>query len=300
MQLGFVGLGKMGLNMVTRLARGGHDVVAYDRNADAISRAGKAGVGGADSLQALVAALKPSRAVWVMVPAGPATESTVAALADLLAKDDVIVDGGNTHFLDDVRRAQVLGPKGIHYVDAGTSGGIWGLEEGYCLMTGGDEDVCRRLEPLFLTLAPERGYLRVGGHGAGHYVKMIHNAIEYGLMQAYAEGFGLMHESPYKIDTGAVASLWMHGSVVRSWLLELTARALGENPDLAGLDAYVEDSGEGRWTLHESIDRAVPLPSLTAALFTRFRSRQSNPFSERLLAALRNQFGGHAVRKLDV
>ncbi len=297
MQLGFVGLGRMGLNMVTRLARGGHAIVAYDRSADAVARAEAAGARGVASLDALVSALPGPRAVWLMVPAGDPTESTVAALAGLLEKDDVIVDGGNTHFPDDVRRAAALRAQSIHYVDAGTSGGIWGLTEGYCLMVGGDADVCRRLEPIFLTLAPDHGYLRAGDHGAGHYVKMVHNGIEYGLMQAYAEGFELMHESPYHIDLAAVAALWNHGSVVRSWLLELTARALAANPDLSDLQGFVEDSGEGRWTLHEAIDRGVPLPAIAAALFTRYRSRESNPFSERLLAALRNQFGGHAVKK---
>ena len=297
MQLGFVGLGKMGLNMVTRLTRGGHSIVAFDRSADALAKAETAGARGAATLDAVVAALAPPRAVWVMVPAGEPTESTVAALGDRLAAGDAIIDGGNTNFHDDVRRAQTLAAKQVHYIDAGTSGGIWGLKEGYCLMVGGREDVCRRLEPIFLTLAPEDGYLRVGDSGAGHYVKMVHNAIEYGLMQAYAEGFNLMHASEYQIDLPAVASLWMRGSVVRSWLLELTARALKEDPALASLEAYVEDSGEGRWTLHEAVDRAVPLPVLSAALFTRFRSRDRNPFGERLLAALRNQFGGHAVKK---
>jgi 6-phosphogluconate dehydrogenase len=297
MQLGFVGLGKMGLNMVTRLARGGHTIAAFDRSADAVARAVTAGAKGVHSLEALVSALTPPRAVWVMVPAGGPTESTVESLAALLSREDVVIDGGNTNFHDDVRRAETLKSNGIHYIDAGTSGGIWGLTEGYCLMVGGEADVCKRLEPLFLTLAPENGYLRVGDHGAGHYVKMIHNGIEYGLMQAYAEGFELMHESAYPIDLAAVASLWLKGSVVRSWLLELTARALSENADLAGLEGYVEDSGEGRWTLHEGIDRSVPMPVLTASLFTRFRSRENNPFSERLLAALRNQFGGHAVKK---
>jgi 6-phosphogluconate dehydrogenase len=297
MQLGFVGLGKMGLNMVTRLVRGGHQIVAFDRSADAVAKAETAGARGAATLDAVVAALTPPRAVWVMVPAGEPTESTVAALGDRLAAGDAIVDGGNTNFHDDVRRAQTLAAKQVHYIDAGTSGGIWGLKEGYCLMVGGREDVCRRLEPIFLTLAPEGGYLRVGDSGAGHYVKMVHNAIEYGLMQAYAEGFNLMHASEYQIDLPAVASLWMRGSVVRSWLLELTARALKEDPALASLEAYVEDSGEGRWTLHEGVDRSVPLPVLSAALFTRFRSRDRNPFGERLLAALRNQFGGHAVKK---
>jgi len=297
MQLGFVGLGRMGLNMVTRLVRGGHQIVAYDRSPDAVARAEAAGAGGVSSLDALPGALEAPRAVWVMVPAGDPTESTVSALGNLLSAGDTIVDGGNTNFHDDVRRAQSLAAKAMHYVDAGTSGGIWGLQEGYCLMVGGEADVCARLEPIFRTLAPPDGYLRVGDHGAGHYVKMIHNGIEYGLMQAYAEGFELMHESSYKIPLGQVAGLWNHGSVVRSWLLELAARALAEDSDLSGLKGYVEDSGEGRWTLHEGIDRAVPLPVMTAAVYTRFRSRQDNPFAERLLAALRNQFGGHAVKK---
>jgi len=296
MQLGFVGLGKMGLNMVTRLQRGGHQIVAFDRSADAVRQAGNTGASGVSSLADLVSQLTPPRAVWVMVPAGAPTESTVAELGTLLSAGDTIIDGGNTNFHDDVRRAEALAPKRVNYVDAGTSGGIWGLQEGYCLMVGGDADVCRRLEPIFLTLAPKDGYLRVGDHGAGHYVKMIHNGIEYGLMQAYAEGFELMHASPYKVDIAKIADLWNHGGVVRSWLLELGARALAENPDLANLDAYVDDSGEGRWTLTEAIARAIPMPVLTAALFTRFRSRADNPFGERLLAALRNQFGGHAVK----
>jgi 6-phosphogluconate dehydrogenase len=296
LQLGFVGLGKMGLNMVTRLTRGGHQIVAFDRSASAVAQAAAAGAACVGSLEDLVRALTPPRAVWIMVPSGAATESTVDALGGLLAADDVIIDGGNTNFHDDVRRAKTLAERQVHYVDAGTSGGIWGLAEGYCLMVGGEAGVCQRLEPIFLTLAPPHGYLRVGDHGAGHYVKMIHNGIEYGMMQAYAEGFELMHASEYRVDLAAVAALWNHGSVVRSWLLELTARALSEDGDLPTLEGYVEDSGEGRWTLTEGIDRAVPLPVLTAALFTRFRSRENNPFSERLLAALRNQFGGHAVK----
>ena len=297
MQLGFVGLGKMGLNMVTRLERGGHDIVAYDRSADAVSKAQAAKASGVASLDALVKGLAPPRHVWLMVPAGDPTESTVAAPSTLLSPDDVIIDGGNTNFHDDQRRAKTLAGKRIHYVDAGTSGGIWGLTEGYCLMVGGEAEICTRLEPIFLTLAPPDGYLRVGDHGAGHYVKMIHNGIEYGLMQAYAEGFELMHESGYRIDLAKVAALWDHGSVVRSWLLQLAARALAEDGDLSSIAGYVEDSGEGRWTLVEGIERSVPMPVLTASLFTRFRSRQNNPFGERLLAALRNQFGGHAVKK---
>jgi 6-phosphogluconate dehydrogenase len=299
MQLGFVGLGRMGLNMVTRLVRGGHDIVAYDRSPEAVARAQSAGARGVSSVEALVAALASPRAVWVMVPSGAPTEASVNALGALLSAGDTIVDGGNTNFHDDVRRAEVLKAKQIHYVDAGTSGGIWGLTEGYCLMVGGDAGVCKQLEPLFLTLAPKDGYLHVGDHGAGHYVKMVHNGIEYGLMQAYAEGFELMHDGSYKIDVAAVAELWDHGSVVRSWLLQLIARALAEDAELSDLEAFVEDSGEGRWTLHEAIDRAVPLPVLTAALFTRFRSREKSPYAERLLAALRNQFGGHSVKKRD-
>jgi 6-phosphogluconate dehydrogenase len=297
MQLGFVGLGKMGLNMVTRLCRDGHAIVAFDRNAEATGRAAAAGAAPAASLEQLVSQLAAPRAVWLMVPAGTVTDSLVNELAALLAGGDIIIDGGNSHFVDDVRRAENLKRKNIRYVDAGTSGGVWGLEEGYCLMVGGDADTCRHLEPIFLTLAPPHGYLRVGDHGAGHYVKMIHNGIEYGLMQAYAEGFELMQAGAYPIDLAAVASLWLRGSVVRSWLLELTARALQEDKTLSGLQGYVEDSGEGRWTIQEAIARAVPLPVITASVFTRFRSRQNNPFGERLLAALRQQFGGHAVRK---
>ena len=296
MQLGFVGLGKMGLNMVTRLIRGGHAIVAYDSRGAAVASAAGVGAAASSSLQSLVAQLSAPRAVWVMVPAGPATESTVAALAELLSPGDTIVDGGNTNFHDDVRRATELASKGITYIDAGTSGGIWGLTEGYCLMVGGDEAACSRLEPIFLTLAPPNGYQRVGGPGAGHYVKMVHNGIEYGLMQAYAEGFELLQKSDYKIDVAKVSTLWMQGSVVRSWLLELTARALAEDPGLSALGGYVEDSGEGRWTLQEGIQYAVPMPVLTASLFTRFRSREENPFGERMLAAMRHQFGGHAVK----
>ena len=297
MQLGFVGLGKMGLNMVTRLERGGHDIVAFDRSAEAITKAEAVKASGAGSLDDLVKALKAPRHVWVMVPAGDPTESTIDALSKLLSPGDVIIDGGNTNFHDDMRRAKTLAEKKLHYVDAGTSGGIWGLTEGYCLMVGGEADICKRLEPIFLTLAPKDGYMHVGDHGAGHYVKMVHNAIEYGMMQAYAEGFELMQASPYKPDLAKVAELWDHGSVVRSWLLQLAARALKEDPGLTKLTGYVEDSGEGRWTLLEGIERSVPMPALTASIFTRFRSRQTNTYAERMLAALRNQFGGHAVKK---
>ena len=297
MHLGFVGLGKMGLNMVTRLQRAGHQIVAFDRSQEAVAHAQSVGARAVSSLEALVDAISPPRAIWIMVPAGDPTESTIHALCGRLTADDVIIDGGNTNFHDDVRRAQTLAASQIHYVDAGTSGGIWGLKEGYCLMVGGEATVCKRLEPIFLALAPPDGYLHVGSHGAGHYVKMVHNGIEYGLMQAYAEGFELLHASPYGIDLGRVAALWNHGSVVRSWLLELAGLALKEDPELSSLEGYVEDSGEGRWALVEGIERSVPQPVLAAALFTRFQSREDNPFGERLLAALRNQFGGHVVKK---
>jgi len=297
MQLAMIGLGRMGDNMVQRLLQGGHQLVVFDRSANAVKPHVAMGATGAKDLADLCGQLRAPRVVWVMVPAGAAVEGAIKELLPGLSRGDIIVDGGNSNFRDSIRRAAWLKEKGLEFIDAGTSGGIWGLQEGYCLMVGGEADVCKRLEPIFVTLAPPNGYLRVGDHGAGHYVKMIHNGIEYGLMQSYAEGFELMHESPYKVDLGAVAALWNQGSVVRSWLLELAARALAEDRDLAGLQGYVEDSGEGRWTLHEGIDLGVPLPVITAALYTRFRSRETNPFGERLLAALRNQFGGHAVKK---
>jgi 6-phosphogluconate dehydrogenase len=297
MQLGFVGLGRMGGNMVTRLLRGGHEVVAYDRARGAVSAAVGGGARGADSLEALVRALAPPRHVWVMVPAAEPTESTLAALAPLLAPDDTIVDGGNTHYKDDVRRALELGRRNINYVDAGTSGGIWGLANGYCLMVGGERPAVERLAPVFTTLAPPEGWLHVGGPGSGHYVKMIHNGVEYAMMQAYAEGFELMSASAYGLDLPRIAALWTRGSVVRSWLLELTADALAREPTLASLKPWVEDSGEGRWTVEDAVEKAVPAPTITAALFARFRSRRQNSFADRLLAALRNAFGGHAVRR---
>jgi 6-phosphogluconate dehydrogenase len=282
--------------MVTRLARGGHRVVAYDRNPEAVTLAEKAGSIGASSLADLVAKLPAPRVVWMMVPAGTPTEETIANAAPLLGRDDVIIDGGNTNFHDDIRREKDLAGRGIRYVDVGTSGGVWGLTLGYCLMVGGDEPVVKRLEPIFSTLAPDRGWAHVGGPGAGHYVKMVHNGIEYSMMQAYAEGFELMARSRYRFDLARVADLWMHGSVVRSWLLELTAGALSRDPRLEQVDGYVQDSGEGRWMIQEALDRDVPVPTLTAALFTRFRSRQEASFAEKMLAALRNAFGGHAVR----
>jgi len=297
MDIGFVGLGKMGLNMVTRLQRAGHQVTAYDRSADALANATAAGCTGAASLADLVQRLKAPRAVWIMVPSGPPTEETVQAVAALLAPGDVIIDGGNTRFHDDVRRSKELATKKLHYIDAGTSGGIWGLKNGYCLMVGGNKEAVDRLAPVFEALAPPNGWAHVGAAGAGHYVKMVHNGIEYSLMQGYAEGFELMSKSEYRLDLSRIADLWLQGSVVRSWLLELAASALKEDPRLEQLKGYVQDSGEGRWMVADAIDKDVPVPTLTAALFTRFRSRQTESFAEKMLAALRNAFGGHAVKR---
>jgi 6-phosphogluconate dehydrogenase len=297
MEIGFIGLGKMGMNMVTRLQRDRHRVVVYDRTAELIKQAEGHGCVGASSLAELVSKLATPRALWIMVPSGAPTEETVQAVAALLQAGDVIIDGGNSRFHDDVLRAAELKKKSIHYIDAGTSGGVWGLKLGYCLMIGGEKDVVMRLEPIFKTLAPENGWAYVGSHGAGHYVKMVHNGIEYSMMQGYAEGFELMSKSDYNLDLAKIADLWMHGSVVRSWLLELAAGALKQDPKLEGLKGYVPDSGEGRWMILDAIEKDVPVPTLTTALFTRFRSRQEQSFAEKMLAALRNAFGGHAVRR---
>jgi 6-phosphogluconate dehydrogenase len=296
MQIGFVGLGKMGMNMVARLLRDKHEVVAYDRQPQAVASAEREGAKGAASIEQLVSRLNPPRAVWVMVPSGQATEETIASLAARLQADDVIIDGGNTNYHDDGRRAATLKQKGLHYVDVGTSGGIWGLKLGYCLMVGGDTPVVKRLAPILTTLAPENGWAHCGGYGAGHFVKMVHNGIEYSMMQGYAEGFEVMSKSDYNLDLAKIAEVWMHGSVVRSWLLELAAAALAQDPRLEKLKGYVEDSGEGRWMIQDAVDKDVPVPTLAAALFTRFRSRQQESFAEKLLAALRNAFGGHTVR----
>lgn len=297
MELGFIGLGKMGMNMVTRLQQGRHRVVAYDRAPEIVKQAEGKGCVGAVSLSDLVSKLSAPRAVWIMVPSGAPTEETIQAVAALLQPGDTIIDGGNTRFHDDTRRAAELKPKGIHYVDVGTSGGIWGLTVGYCLMIGGDNEPVQRLTPIFQTLAPEQGWAHLGTHGAGHYVKMVHNGIEYSMMQGYAEGFELMAKSEYRFDLGKIAGVWMHGSVVRSWLLELAVAALKQDPRLENLKGYVQDSGEGRWMIQDAIDKDVPVPTLTAALFTRFRSRQDESFAEKVLAALRNAFGGHSVRR---
>ena len=296
MDLGFIGLGKMGMNMVTRLRRDQHRVVVFDRAQDLIRQAETHGCVGASSLTDLVGKLTAPRAVWIMVPSGAPTEETVQAVAALLQAGDTIIDGGNTRFHDDVRRSAALKQRGIQYIDAGTSGGIWGLKVGYCLMVGGEEAAVTRLAPVFTTLAPPQGWAHVGGAGAGHYVKMVHNGIEYSMMQGYAEGFELMSKSEYNLDLARIADLWMHGSVVRSWLLELAAGSLKEDQKLEKIKGYVQDSGEGRWMIADAIEKDVPVPTLTSALFTRFRSRQRESFAEKMLAALRNAFGGHAVR----
>ncbi|HET9455885.1 MAG TPA: decarboxylating 6-phosphogluconate dehydrogenase [Candidatus Limnocylindrales bacterium] len=297
MQIGFVGLGRMGANMVRRLLRDGHEVVAYNRTPEKTKEIAGEGAVAAFSIEEMVAKLAPPRAVWIMVPAGDATEAQISELMEHLEPGDTIVDGGNTNFHDDQRRQPDLAAKGIGYVDAGTSGGIWGLQVGYCLMVGGERSVVEPLEPIFRSLAPEGGYLHVGAPGAGHYVKMVHNGIEYGLMQAYAEGFEIMHASSYDLDLAAISELWMQGSVVRSWLLELAGRAFRANgQDLTNLKGWVADSGEGRWTVQEAIDRDVPAPVITLSLLTRFRSRQDDSYGAKVLAALRNEFGGHAVK----
>ncbi|MEA2609209.1 MAG: 6-phosphogluconate dehydrogenase [Chloroflexota bacterium] len=297
MRIGFIGLGRMGANMVRRLIRDGHEVVVYNRTPEKTTEIAGEGAAPSFSIAELVSKLEKPRAVWVMVPAGDATEAQIAELLEHLEPGDTIIDGGNTNFHDDVRRQADLARKQIGYVDAGTSGGVWGLQVGYCLMVGGEDSVVGPLEPIFKSLAPEGGYLHVGGPGAGHYVKMVHNGIEYGLMQAYAEGFEIMHASDYKLDLAGISELWMQGSVVRSWLLELAGRAFKANgPELPHIRGFVEDSGEGRWTIQEAIDHDVPAPVITLSLLTRFRSRQDDSYGAKVLAALRNEFGGHAVK----
>jgi 6-phosphogluconate dehydrogenase len=297
MHIGFIGLGRMGANMVRRLILDGHAVVVYNRTPEKTTEIAGEGATPSYSIEELVSKLQKPRAVWVMVPAGDATEAQIEELLEHLEPGDTIIDGGNTNFHDDVRRHEALKAKGIAYVDAGTSGGIWGLELGYCLMVGGDKEPVTALEPIFLALAPDGGYLHVGGPGAGHYVKMVHNGIEYGLMQAYAEGFEIMHASDYDLDLAGISALWMQGSVVRSWLLELLGRAFVANGrDLEHLKGWVADSGEGRWTVQEAIDKDVPAPVITLSLLTRFRSRQDDSYTGKVLAALRNEFGGHAVK----
>ncbi len=320
MQIGMIGLGRMGANMVRRLARAGHECVGYDLADENAAALTAEGISAGTDMDAFIAALEPPRTVWCMVPHGDPTEQTVLALADRLDKGDVIIDGGNSYFKDDVRRAQMLAPKGIHYMDVGTSGGVWGLERGYCLMIGGERGDYDRIEPIFASLAPgmgeiertpgragdassaEQGYLYCGPAGAGHFVKMVHNGIEYGLMQAYAEGFDIFRsaanenmpeEIRYDLNLPDIAELWRRGSVVGSWLLDLTAIALQEDPALDQYSGFVQDSGEGRWTVLAAVEEAVPAPVLTAALYARFRSRQQATFGDKMLSAMRKQFGGH-------
>jgi 6-phosphogluconate dehydrogenase len=300
MEIAMIGLGRMGANMAQRLLRGGHRVVGFDPAEAARKLIEDKGAESAASLEALVAKLKAPRVMWLMVPAGAITDSTIDALTPLLAAGDTLIDGGNSNYRDTQRRAQALAPRQIHYVDSGTSGGIWGLAEGYSLMIGGDEKVVARLRPIFATLAPapDKGWGRVGEVGSGHYTKMIHNGIEYGLMQAYAEGFSILqHKSEFKLDLHQIAEIWRYGSVVRSWLLDLTADALEKNPTLHGIAPYVADSGEGRWTVAEAVELGVPAMVITASLLGRFRSQDNDSFSDKLLAAMRNQFGGHAIKK---
>jgi 6-phosphogluconate dehydrogenase len=319
MTIGMIGLGRMGGNMVRRLLRGGHRCVVYDVNAESVSALASDGAVGAGSFDDLVAKLDAPRAVWIMVPAGEPTENTVRELAERLQSGDTIIDGGNSYFKDDVRRASLLRQQGINYLDVGTSGGIWGIDRGYCLMIGGPADAVSRLEPIFKTLAPgrgaipatpgrqgngtaEHGYLHCGPEGAGHFVKMVHNGIEYGLMQAYAEGFDIFRNAGstslpesyrYNLDLAEIAELWRRGSVVGSWLLDLTASALAEDSSLAGYTGHVQDSGEGRWTVMAAVEEAVPADVLSASLFARFRSRQDHTFAEKVLSAMRHKFGGH-------
>ena len=302
MEVGMIGLGRMGGNMAQRLLLGGHRVVAYDQSSEALAASQAQGSVGAASLNDLAGHLAHPRAVWLMVPAGQPTEDTIDNLLPLLEAGDTVLDGGNAYYKDTLRRAERLAESGIDLMDVGTSGGIWGLAHGYSLMVGGKKEAFQRLEPLFQSLAPaeDRGYSHVGPVGAGHFVKMVHNAVEYGLMQAYAEGFQLLEaKEEFHLDLAQIAHTWRYGSVVRSWLLDLCADALDDDPRLEGLQAYVEDSGEGRWTVQESVDLAVPAPVITLSLQERFRSRQEQPFGARLLAALRNRFGGHAVRRSE-
>jgi 6-phosphogluconate dehydrogenase len=300
MELAMIGLGRMGANMAQRLMRGGHRVVGFDPSDTARKLIESKGAESAATLQATVTKLAAPRTIWLMVPAGDVTDGTITSLEPLLAPGDTVIDGGNSNYRDTQRRAHSLAQRGIHYVDSGTSGGVWGLEEGYSLMIGGDEAVVERLRPIFAALAPapDRGWARVGAVGSGHYTKMIHNGIEYGLMQAYAEGFSILkHKAEFDLDLHQIAEIWRYGSVVRSWLLDLTADALQKNPDLHGIAPYVADSGEGRWTVAEAIELGVPAVVITSSLLERLRSRDADSFSDKLLAAMRNQFGGHAIKQ---
>lgn len=298
MRLAMIGLGRMGGNMSERLMKGGHQVVVFDRSEESIAKYVAQGAAAATSATDVTSKLTSPRVVWIMVPAGKPVDDTIASLIPGLSKGDVIIDGGNSNYRDTLRRAQMLATEGIDFVDSGTSGGIWGLANGYCLMIGATEKAFKLCEPIFKTLAPKDGYAHVGPPGAGHYVKMIHNGIEYGALQAYAEGYEILHASKnFKLDLHQIAAVWNRGSVVRSWLNELAEQALSKDPELSALKGYVEDSGEGRWTVQEAIDLDVPAPVITLSLLTRLRSRQSDSFSAKVIAALRNEFGGHAVKK---
>ncbi|HXI22115.1 MAG TPA: decarboxylating 6-phosphogluconate dehydrogenase [Gemmatimonadales bacterium] len=297
MQLAMIGLGRMGGNMVQRLQEGGHQVVVYDRSAEAVAASVTHGAVAAKDLAELCRRLKPPRVVWVMVPSGAPVETTLDALRPQLERGDVVIDGGNSNYKDSMRRAAGLAEAGLEFIDAGTSGGIWGLTVGYCLMIGATPAAFRLCEPIFRTLAPPDGYAHVGPPGAGHYVKMVHNGVEYGMLQAYAEGYEILHASKdFRLDLHQVAAVWNQGSVVRSWLNELAERAFGGDPDLSRLKGYVEDSGEGRWTVQEAVDLNVPAPVITLSLLARLRSRQADSFGAKVIAALRNEFGGHAVK----
>ena len=298
MQIAMIGLGRMGGNMTERLLRKGHSVVAFDRAPDVIAKYEKLGAAGANDLAGVADALSAPRVIWIMVPAGDPVDQTIAALTPKLAKGDIIIDGGNSNFHDSIRRGQQLAASGIEFIDAGTSGGIWGLENGYCLMVGGSKAAVSHCEPIFLALAPDDGYAHVGPTGAGHYVKMVHNGIEYGMLQAYAEGYEILHASKTfpSLDLEQIANVWQHGSVVRSWLNELAAAAFARDASLSAIKGWVADSGEGRWTVQEAIDLDVPAPVITLSLQTRFRSRQTDSFGAKVIAALRNEFGGHAVK----
>ncbi len=297
MELGMIGLGRMGANMTERLLRGGHKLITYDRSPEAIQRCVDKGALGAHSLADFVKQLTVSRVIWLMVPSGEPVDLTIEQLLPSLLESDIIIDGGNSHYKDSIRRAQKLKQLGIHFVDVGTSGGIWGLQEGYCLMIGGEKTIVDQLEPIFKTLAPENGFAHVGANGAGHFVKMVHNGIEYGMLQAYGEGFEMLKASPFEFDLGKISHLWNQGSVVRSWLLQLAENAFQKDPQLSAIKGYVEDSGEGRWAVLEAVEREIPASILTLSLFARYASRQEDSFSAKVIAALRNEFGGHAVKK---
>jgi len=297
MKIGLIGLGKMGSNMALRLLKGKHKVVVYDTSADPVKRLAKKGAVGANSVPDLLSKLPGQKIIWMMIPAGEPTIQAIKDISNELSEGDIVIDGGNSYYKDSVLMAKELAKKRIHFVDAGTSGGIWGLEKGYCLMIGADDQVFKKCEPLFKTLAPKDGYLHVGPNGAGHFVKMIHNGIEYGMLEAYAEGFEIMNASDYKLDFAKLSHLWNQGSVIRSWLLELAEDAFGKNPKLSGIAGYVNDSGEGRWAVAEAIERNVSAPVISLSLFARLRSREKECFSAKVIAALRNEFGGHAIKK---